>query len=366
MLVGAIQGIVFSLIVTFFKKYRIKSLFFLAALILCFALNNLQYFLLDSKIITIQQFFGVLYFPFATLSMVFYFLYVKYFLFPESKLTTANKLLFLPFLLFFFLTLFYKVVLLLGAITEGISLFFSRLIYIHEGFALLFSIFLLVLIFRKISLFQQNKALFRDRINWLKYTSIISLIICVLYGFSIYMEITASSESRIFYYILWISQSFVIYWLGHMGIYKFGIREEQEKIRKFANTQKISVSLPSENEYIAAFEKFIVEEKNYLNSELTLDIVALNLEVSKSYLSRLINAELHTSYTDYINALRVEQAKLTIQNPESEKYTLIAIGLESGFNSKSAFNNAFKKFTGITPSEFKKIKNSDSSLPEFF
>ena len=273
MLVGAIQGIVFSLIVTFFKKYRIKSLFFLAALILCFALNNLQYFLLDSKIITIQQFFGVLYFPFATLSMVFYFFYVKYFLFPESKLTTANKLLFLPFLLFFFLTLFYKVVLLLGAITEGISLFFSRLIYIHEGFALLFSIFLLVLIFRKISLFQQNKALFRDRINWLKYTSIISLIICVLYGFSIYMEITASSESRIFYYILWISQSFVIYWLGHMGIYKFGIREEQEKIRKFANTQKISVSLPSENEYIAAFEKFIVEEKNYLNSELTLDIV---------------------------------------------------------------------------------------------
>lgn len=80
----------------------------------------------------------------------------------------------------------------------------------------------------------------------------------------------------------------------------------------------------------------------------------------------MINAELHTSYTDYINALRVEQAKLTIQNPESEKYTLIAIGLESGFNSKSAFNNAFKKFTGITPSEFKKIKNSDSSLPEFF
>ena len=52
--------------------------------------------------------------------------------------------------------------------------------------------------------------------------------------------------------------------------------------------------------------------------------------------------------------LRVEEAKGIIQNPASEKFTLIAIGLEVGFNSKSAFNNAFKKHTGLTPSDFRK------------
>ena len=83
-------------------------------------------------------------------------------------------------------------------------------------------------------------------------------------------------------------------------------------------------------------------------------MAAEKLGLSKSYLSRLIHAERHTSYSDYINSLRVKEAKLIIQNPESEKFTLIAIGLEVGFNSKSAFNNAFKKHGGLTPSEFKK------------
>lgn len=71
----------------------------------------------------------------------------------------------------------------------------------------------------------------------------------------------------------------------------------------------------------------------------------------------MINAELNTSYTDFINSLRVQKAKYNIQKAESEKYTLIAIGLEAGFNSKSAFNKAFKKYTGFKPSEFKKSLN---------
>lgn len=364
MLVGAIQGIIFSLIVSFSKKYRTQSLLFLAALILCFALNNLQYFVLDVHFVTPKQFYGIIYFPFATLSMVFFFLYVKLFLFPQSKISNTDRLLFLPFIIFFIFTFYYKITLASGLLTEQVALFFNRLVFIHEGFALLFSIFLIVLIFRQISKFEkENKDFSQTRLNWLKYTATLSFALCLLYGFCIYMEVSGRSNTRDFYYILWICQSFVIYWLGHMGIYKYGLQEEQKEIRKLTDTSKISVTLSSENEYISAFEKFIVEEKNYLNNELTLDFVAENLGLSKSYLSRMINAELHTSYTDYINVLRVEQAKLTIQNPESEKYTLIAIGFEAGFNSKSAFNSAFKKFTGITPSEFKKRQKLNNKKP---
>jgi len=51
--------------------------------------------------------------------------------------------------------------------------------------------------------------------------------------------------------------------------------------------------------------------------------------------------------------LRVEEAKLYLTDTDFSNYTLVAIGLEAGFNSKSAFNNSFKKITGQTPSQFK-------------
>lgn len=363
MLVGAIQGIIFSLIVFFTKKFRTRSLFFLSALILCIAVNNLQYFFLDSRVLNFEKFFGIYYLPVATLTMVFYFFYVKFFLFPKAKITTWNKLLFLPFLIFFLLTLFYKIALAFGLLTDGIILFFSKLINIHEGFALLFSIFLLVLIFRRIIIFEKiHKNSPQNRINWLKNTSVISLVVTLLYGVSLYIDLFSGKSSSTFFYILWISQAFVIYWLGHVGIYKFGISEDQKSIRVLISTEKVAVSSSFKNEHITSFEKFIIEDKNYLNNDVTLENVADNLGLSKSYLSRMINAELNTSYTDYINSLRVEEAKLIIQNPESEKYTLIAIGLEVGFNSKSAFNNAFKKYSGITPSEFKKKFNRNKEL----
>lgn len=63
---------------------------------------------------------------------------------------------------------------------------------------------------------------------------------------------------------------------------------------------------------------------------------------------------MNLGFLDYINQLRVEEAKQYLQNPEFENYTLVAIGLEASFNSKTTFNNCFKKFTGKTPSEYKK------------
>jgi len=286
--------------------------------------------------------------------MVLYFLYVKFFLFPKSRFRIWDYLLFLPFIIFLGFTVLYKIMLALGNMTSGISGFFHQLIYVHEIFAFLYSIVLLAFIFRRIVVFRKtNSNIYRIRTSWLFYTSLISLFLCFLWGYSIYQELVTDTAFNTFYF-LWIAQSFTIYWLGHMGIYQYGILEEKKNIRRFSKNNPVAVSLPSKNEYIVLLEKYIVEEKNYLNSELTLDIVSDKIGVSKSHLSRIINAELKTSYTDYVNVLRVEEAKLYMQNPDFEKYTLIAIGMEAGFNSKSSFNTAFKKFTGHTPSEFRK------------
>lgn len=90
----------------------------------------------------------------------------------------------------------------------------------------------------------------------------------------------------------------------------------------------------------------------FKNPDVKLKHLADELNISKHYLSQLLNDNLGKSFALYINELRTEEAKrLLIEN---NQYTLEAIGFESGFSSKSTFYATFKKIIGQTPAEFKK------------
>jgi AraC-like DNA-binding protein len=82
--------------------------------------------------------------------------------------------------------------------------------------------------------------------------------------------------------------------------------------------------------------------------------VAEKLNVSTNNLSQIINEKLGKNFYDFVNEYRVETAKELLLNPKKQHLTLLAIAFDSGFNSKSSFNNVFKKQTSLTPSEFKK------------
>ena len=106
----------------------------------------------------------------------------------------------------------------------------------------------------------------------------------------------------------------------------------------------------------ADFEKiknYIVKQKLYLNPLLSMESTALELGMSKSYFSKLINSYSDYNFSDFINSLRVKQAKKFLSDDEFSEYTIVAIGLECGFNSKSTFYSAFKKFTSKTPSAYR-------------
>jgi AraC-like DNA-binding protein len=165
-----------------------------------------------------------------------------------------------------------------------------------------------------------------------------------------------ATNSKSAFYPLWIGISIVTYWLGHNGVYKFGIIEERKKIKKYAkeNIASYTIIEKQKNDHIIALEHLLLDQKRYLDSNLTLDVLAEELNLSKSHLSRVINNELGIGFIDYVNTLRVEEAKNYILNPEFSNYTLVSIGIEAGFNSKSAFYSSFKKITGQTPTEFKK------------
>jgi AraC-like DNA-binding protein len=96
----------------------------------------------------------------------------------------------------------------------------------------------------------------------------------------------------------------------------------------------------------------IAKEELYLDSDLNLGKLAKKLNISTHQLSYVINNGFNQNFYGFINKYRVEKAQKLLAGKALDKFSIIGIAYESGFNSKTAFNTTFKKITGLTPSEF--------------
>jgi AraC-like DNA-binding protein len=99
---------------------------------------------------------------------------------------------------------------------------------------------------------------------------------------------------------------------------------------------------------------YLNKDKPYLNPDFSLQMMSDDLKVSRQKLSEVINQGQKKNFYKLINGFRVQEVKEKINNPSFNHYTVLGIGLECGFNSKTSFNRIFKEATGFTPSEFKR------------
>ncbi|MGC4128161.1 MAG: AraC family transcriptional regulator [Bergeyella sp.] len=360
MLLGAVQGVFFSGFAFFSKKYKSSSNFFLGMLILTFSYNIIQNYLFASGILTNYSYFQIFYIPFSSVFLVLFYLYVKSFLNQNRKVSKSDYLLFIPFFNAFTESVFEKIGFAVGWFNNSHVVYFNNFRIGMETFNVFYSFILIFASYRLIlkadgKPFTGKTGFPKPQLKWLKIITIILFCLCVYWVVPLYYEFQYKLDtSLVLFYALWVGLSLTIYILGHVGLYHFGVFEEQKKIREFSKSNpEIEIDY-TQNKNIAVFEKFIKQDKNYLDSNLSLELVAEKINISKSHLSRIINAELGKNFSDYVNELRVEEAKSYLENPDFQNYTLVAIGLEAGFNSKTTFNNAFKKFTGITPLEYKR------------
>lgn len=90
--------------------------------------------------------------------------------------------------------------------------------------------------------------------------------------------------------------------------------------------------------------------KRYLDPSLTLSDVAKELNTNTSYLSRVINIRTSQNFSQFLNDFRIHDARKLLADAEFSNLSIEGIAQTVGFNSKSAFNNAFKNKTGVTPS----------------
>jgi len=355
-LAGVIQGFIFALVVLFNKKYRARSTYFLVAWIVSYSFNNLQWYLLDCGAVGYFEFYDYVFIQWGLVMPPLIILYCHSLIHPERKISIGEKMLFLPFLVGFISSSTYKILRAIEFKNAALGEFFQQLVPAGELFAILFSIGAIFYMLIKVHKHQKKIKFSSEKVipqlNWFKTTLFLLLLATLIWAYS---EYTYGEEDDVsYFYPLWILVAFLIYWLGHIGIYKYGINEQRKKIRKTVHDRySITEVLPQKNEHITTMEKYLKVERNFLNPTISLDTIANELNLSSGHLSKVINTELGISFKDYLNNLRIDEAKLYLKDPEFSNYTLAAIGLEAGFNSKSAFNASFKKITGLTPSQYR-------------
>jgi AraC-like DNA-binding protein len=96
------------------------------------------------------------------------------------------------------------------------------------------------------------------------------------------------------------------------------------------------------------------QDKPFLNNMFSLNQLSKNILASQNHVSRIINEDFSQSYFEFISSYRIHEACKYLSDPGYKTRTIEDISFLVGYNSKAAFNKAFKKITGITPFHFKK------------
>ncbi|UCH95364.1 MAG: helix-turn-helix domain-containing protein [Candidatus Aminicenantes bacterium] len=100
-------------------------------------------------------------------------------------------------------------------------------------------------------------------------------------------------------------------------------------------------------------------EKIYQDESLSLQSLAEKLSINHHQLSQLLNEKLNKNFSDFINTHRIEEAKKLLRDPKWEDRKIISIAFEVGYNTKAAFYNVFKKYTNMTPTQYRQYRSQN-------
>lgn len=143
----------------------------------------------------------------------------------------------------------------------------------------------------------------------------------------------------------------------NMELIKAQKLKEQKVNNNSSRTNNLTNSSESKNqqELYEILLAYMKNERPFLESDLTVKKMAKKLQTNTHYISEVINQKFGYNFNQFINEYRVNEACKLLSNHNNNHFTIESIAQQSGFKSKSAFNNAFKSITGVTPSYYKKI-----------
>lgn len=374
-LVTGIVGTIFILFSLFKKPHKElpHKLLISIFIVLFFVVLGFYSILHDLKPLLCLSF--IFYFATGYLLGPLFYLYIKSLYHSEENFLRKNKLHFIPFLI---LLVFLEIPLLISHINGKYLLSYLRTIEdnnwdnfetVFQAFFFIFYCLLSLYLLQKYrTTLKQNFSNLQEKdLNWIKYLIIGCLVAMsidvTVFGYQwIFGEFETDFEMG---YLTIFPLILMIIYLGYHGLTQsrillpaFILNETviedttQEILTK--STHHLSNATDAEIETLKnKLQTILTTEKPYLDEELTLGNLAALIPTTDKKLSALLNHHLKVSFYDLINQYRVEEVKIKMGDPKFNHYTLLAIGFDCGFKSKTSFNRIFKKETGVSPSKYK-------------
>lgn len=369
LLVSLTQGIIFGIAVLFGRLFNDLTIKYLGISVILISIIGIERWL-NMWGFTVEYYFLDFFGDDVPWILLYFVPIVIYFLKSvDHRLANSRKLWFLtiPFVVFLFLNIIIDLDIDFGWIKAPFFVHNMYLIYDIEVYlAFAFSLALC-----SFSYFIIHKSKKTSNIKWLKRVWLFTFLLHFVWLSLVFTQETFFNTNKSIGYQLWIGVSFFIYFLIYRGMYQLNLVQNRAAIKELLERKNIpdsnaekkkSITVnpmknASEDEYISMLKWLMEKEHFYRNPDLDMETVANKIGISLSYLSLQIKLLLKTNYISFVNSYRINDVKSMLLDPEFKHYSILSIGLEAGFKSKSAFYSFFKKETGVTPIQFKNRMN---------
>ncbi|MBM9501485.1 helix-turn-helix transcriptional regulator [Leptospira sp. 201903071] len=267
---------------------------------------------------------------------------------------------FLPYLVFVFLFFLFRI--------QEESRWLSDLFFGPAGWVLKRSVFVSLFFYSIFSyrrIYETEKEPIHPEIEslqfgWLKFMiALVFLILIYQTVFFFWNELSDSSAQRNLppirgYDVLIFTVLFSLFGVRQSMIHSAWLLGQNDSIPtvKKRKYERSGLEFGKLNEYALSIKEFMDRKKPYLDSEFSLDQLAEELKVPRAHITQALNEVLETNFYNFVNEYRVREFIRLLDSIPEERAGVLNLAFDAGFNSKSTFNQAFKRILGTTPSLF--------------
>ena len=186
---------------------------------------------------------------------------------------------------------------------------------------------------------------------------VIGLFMMQIFNFSLPFNIYSYSSLILVIYIfglgyIGLTRNIVLHGYKDFVVHKGISIPHKDYISNRTRYEKSTMTNSEASVLISELNELMNNKKLYLDCQLNLKTLAEALNTNTHRLSQSLNEYQGENFFDFVNRYRIEEVKKRMADPESEKFKIIAIAYDCGFNSRSGFYNSFRKFTGQTPTDY--------------